>query len=135
MADDTRKSLRVDPNATSFTNQQWNTAEPSYKPPENANMMPGGTENTAGGKTKDVSFLDGIKSIKADDWTNLHRKPCVRDSLLTGIGAGVATGSMRAIWRGMCQLFLTRPSTCTVAAVLWPWAFGRKGADHILQLQ
>ena len=84
-----------------FSGNQWEDAQPAYKPPENANLMAGGTEHTAGGKTVDVGLVDAAKSISRDDWTKLHRKPCVKDSLLTGIGAGFAVGGARAIWRGM----------------------------------
>ena len=98
MADDTRKPNTATEKA--FAGEQWADAQPSYKPPENANIMAGGTEHTAGGKTVDVGLVDAAKTISKDDWTKLHRKPCVKDSLLTGIGAGAAMGGARAIWRG-----------------------------------
>lgn len=67
--------------------------------------MPGGTEHTAGGKVGDVTLVDAAKSIKLEEFTSIHRKPCVRDSFLTGIGTGVAIGSTRLIWRGTPTAF------------------------------
>jgi len=111
MADDTRQNivdqLKQDPEAKPFAGGQWNEAAPSYKPPENANLMPGGTEHTAGGKARDVGVMDAAKSIKLEDWNDLPKKPCVRDSFMTGIGAGFSMGAIRAIWRGtiLCSYF------------------------------
>lgn len=104
MADDTRQTTDK-----AFSGTQWGDAAPSYKAPENANLMAGGTEHTAGGKTVDVGLVDAAKTITRDDWTKFHRKPCVKDSFLTGIGAGAAVGGMRAIWRGSSPPLLSRP--------------------------
>lgn len=114
MADDTRQSstspapvvegvsLKQDASAQSFTGSQWTApAAQPYKPspPENANLLPGGTNNTAGGKEVDVGIMDAAKTITLEDWQKFHRKPCVRDSLLTGIVGGAGVGGLRAIWR------------------------------------
>ena len=69
--------------------------------PENANSLLGGRVNTAGGKYKEASFIDGLKSIRIEDLKELHTKPCVRESLLTGIGAGFGIGGVRAILGGI----------------------------------
>lgn len=65
--------------------------------------MPGGTQHTAGGKASDVTLGDAAKTITKDDWLVFHKKPCVKDSFLVGIGSGFAAGSLRAIWRGKLQ--------------------------------
>ena len=106
MADDTRQALNVNPDNKAFVGQQWDNAEPAYKAPENANLMAGGTEHTAGGKVGDVTITDAAKTIKWEEFKSLHKKPCVRDSLLAGIGTGFAFGSVRAIWRGTWPRFL-----------------------------
>ncbi|KAI4130324.1 MAG: hypothetical protein LQ347_003428 [Umbilicaria vellea] len=54
--------------------------------PENSNALPGGTTNTAGGRPKDAGLIDAAKTVKLEELTEVHKKPCVRDSLLTGIG-------------------------------------------------
>ena len=108
MADDTRNSaikedlsreaLTVDPSQKAFTGAQWNdTQAQGYQPPQNANMLPGGTENTAGGQTKEIGLGDAIESIKMEDFTVIHKKPCVRDALMVGIGAGFGVGGVRAL--------------------------------------
>lgn len=109
MADDTREqSMSPQGAGKAFAGKQWEEAQPVYKAPENANLMAGGTEHTAGGKVGDVTLVDAAKSISRDDWTKFHRKPCVKDSLLTGIGAGAAMGGARAIWRSMaCCAFIS----------------------------
>lgn len=78
--------------------------EPQAVPvaPPNANALPGGSGlNTAGGKTKEAGVFDALKSIKVTEFTEVHKKPCVRDSLLTGIGGGFGIGGVRAIWGGI----------------------------------
>lgn len=108
MADDTRNSaikedlsreaLTVDPAQKAFSGAQWqDTQAQGYQPPQNANMMPGGTENTAGGQTKDIGLGDAIESIKMEDFTVIHKKPCVRDALMVGIGSGFGVGGVRAL--------------------------------------
>ena len=74
---------------------------PPTLPPENANAIPGGSTNTAGGRVKEASLWDGIKSIKVEDVKNLHKIPCVRDALLTGMGTGFMVGGGRVILGGM----------------------------------
>ena len=102
MADDTRQvAQQMLQDDKAFTGEQWQEAARPQKPPENANLMPGGTQHTAGGKVdEEVRLSDAAKTIKLEDWSNLPKKPCVRDSLLTGIGSGFAIGATRAIWRG-----------------------------------
>ena len=69
-------------------------------PPENANVLPGGSVNTAGGRAKEATFWDGIKSIKMQDVKDLHKIPCVRDALLVGIGGGFFIGGGRMVSGG-----------------------------------
>ena len=68
--------------------------------PENVNALPGGSTNTAGGKARDIALLDGLKSIRPGDFKEVHKKPCVRDAFLTGIGFGFGVGGFRAIMGG-----------------------------------
>lgn len=60
-----------------------------------------GSMNTAGGRTKEASYMDALRSIKLSDFQEVHTKPCVRDALLTGIGGGFGIGGVRAILGGM----------------------------------
>lgn len=62
---------------------------------EIVNEMPGGTANTAGGeKIVDYSFWGILTSIRPNEFLHLHRLPCVRDALLTGIGCGFGAGGL-----------------------------------------
>lgn len=70
--------------------------------PQNANALPGGAGlNTAGGRMKEASYFDAMRSIQLSDFQEVHKKPCVRDALLTGIGGGFGIGGVRAILGGM----------------------------------
>ncbi|KAH9828438.1 cytochrome c oxidase protein 20, mitochondrial-like [Teratosphaeria destructans] len=94
----TKENLTVHPEDKPFTGQQWQGGKQiPYKPPENANMLAGGTEHTAGGKAPDVTFSNAFPKWK--DFSEFHKRPCVRDSLLYGIGAGAGLGGTRFIWR------------------------------------
>jgi cytochrome c oxidase assembly protein subunit 20 len=104
MADDTREK----PSETRSAQPQ-KIPPPDSKPqistyihaPQNANLLPGGTENTAGGKAPAVpGLVDVAKSIKYEEFKDIHKKPCVRDSLLTGIASGFGIGGVRAIVGG-----------------------------------
>ena len=106
MAGDTKEGLSPTATAT-VKHSQSQKIEPCVVPvgPENANVLPGGTLNTAGGKVKEATFIDALKSIRLSDLKEVHTKPCVRESLMIGIGAGFVIGGVRAIFRGMLQGF------------------------------
>jgi len=108
MADDTTRQTATPEKA--FTSDQWSDAEATHaKKPENANVYAAAaSQHTAGGSAEDVTLVDAAKTIKIDDFASLPKKPCVRDSLLTGMTAGFVVGSSRAIWRG------TSPSPLTL---------------------
>lgn len=44
------------------------------------------------------TFKDGIQSIKPDDFLNVHKIPCARQSFLTGIGVGAVVGMGRFVF-------------------------------------
>nr|POE90380.1 hypothetical protein CFP56_71105 [Quercus suber] len=147
MADDTRQSvehpstppdlskesLNVHPEHKPFSGSQWKSAEAApYKPPENANMLAGGTQHTAGGQMPEVSITNAFDGgLKWSDFTNLPKKPCVRDSLLLGIGAGFATLNSRSSDRKRIKLgrrHLLRV-LCRHVPILSFQTFGRKGGN------
>ena len=82
-----------------FQGEQWKDVS-HLKRAGSANIMPGGTAHTAGGQTQDTTnVVDAAKSIKWEDWSQLPARPCVKDSLMTGIGSGFALGGVRAVMR------------------------------------
>lgn len=115
MADDTRQSpqappvredlskeaLTVDPNRKAFSGDQWKDAKSKFRTGAAANVLAGGTQNTAGGKIPEVSIAAAFDGgLKLSDFTELPKRPCVRDSFLTGLGSGFALGGVRFIFRG-----------------------------------
>jgi cytochrome c oxidase assembly protein subunit 20 len=112
MAADTRedRTTNVPGTAQEMPSSAPGTAhEPPAVPvaPPNANALPGGSGlNTAGGKTKEAGVFDAVRSIKLEDFKEVHKKPCVRDSLLTGIGGGFGIGGIRAILGGVQPLYI-----------------------------
>ncbi|GAM83278.1 hypothetical protein ANO11243_012640 [Dothideomycetidae sp. 11243] len=100
MADDTRRDTSLSAGYKPFEGDQWKDATATKRPEGPANIMPGGTANTAGGeRPDDVAMVKAAKLIKWEDWTTLPSKPCVKDSLMTGIGSGFALGGLRAVLR------------------------------------
>lgn len=74
---------------------------PPAAPPESANVLPGGTANTAGGRAKEAGLIDALKTVKPEELLEVHKKPCVREALLTGILSGFGMASLRTILGGM----------------------------------
>ena len=104
MAADTRENEQGKPSPSSTSAApRDNKTEPYVVPvaPPSANALPPGAGlNTAGGKPKEPGVFDALKSIRVGEFKEGHKKPCVRDALLTGIGGGFGIGSVRAIWGG-----------------------------------
>jgi cytochrome c oxidase assembly protein subunit 20 len=72
-------------------------------PPQSANALPPGSgQNTAGSKlnNKTPNFFDALKTIRLQDFTQVHMYPCVRESLLMGMGAGFSIGGVRSVLGG-----------------------------------
>ncbi|MCJ1404915.1 hypothetical protein MMC11_008141 [Xylographa trunciseda] len=109
IADNTTRPYRgkIYETFTPSTSSVSSRSQPTpISPPENANAIPGGSTNTAGGRVKEASLWDGIKSIKVEDVKSLHKIPCVREALLTGMGTGFMVGGGRMIlgasmWKAM----------------------------------
>ncbi|RDW63965.1 cytochrome c oxidase protein 20 [Coleophoma crateriformis] len=107
MADDTRDSQQPvpqepPPGATASPDHVKNpkTYEVfnASSPPPNANALPAGSGlNTAGSRQEIPTLGDAIKTVRLEDFAQVHMYPCVRESLLTGIGGGFAMGGVRAL--------------------------------------
>lgn len=65
---------------------------------DNLNSLPGAN---AHGPPASAGLIDALKSIKLEDFKEVHKKPCTREGFLTGIGAGFGIGGIRAILGGM----------------------------------
>lgn len=72
-----------------------------HSQPQSANTLPEGSgQNTAGGRERPPAITDAVKTIKLEDFKKVHMYPCVRESLLMGIGSGFGIGGIRALWGG-----------------------------------
>jgi cytochrome c oxidase assembly protein subunit 20 len=70
-------------------------------PPPSANALPEGSGlNTAGAREKQPTLTEGIKTVRLQDFKQVHMYPCVRESLLMGIGSAFGVGGVRALWGG-----------------------------------
>lgn len=66
-----------------------------------ANALPEGSgQNTAGTREPVPTLGDAIKTVRLGDFKQVYMYPCVRESLLMGIGGGFAMGGVRALWGG-----------------------------------
>ena len=75
------------------------TYERFYDPtkPKNAPSKIKGRVAAAEGDETTANILKIVKSVKLRDFKDVYKKPCARDSLLTGIGTGFVFGTLRAI--------------------------------------
>ncbi|KAL6721070.1 hypothetical protein ACLMJK_000170 [Lecanora helva] len=106
MAADTREpsnSVSAAPKnqPTSQTQNTQHGLHPETRSPQSDNAFAAvGSQNTAGGKVHEPGFMEALRSVKPSEFTEVHKKPCVRDALLTGIGGGFGLGGARAILGG-----------------------------------
>ncbi|KAL8820498.1 MAG: hypothetical protein Q9223_001298 [Gallowayella weberi] len=66
--------------------------------PENRDSLAGANPNVLAGKHTEPGIVDALKSIKLEDFKEVHKKPCTREGFLTGLGAAFATGGVRVIF-------------------------------------
>jgi cytochrome c oxidase assembly protein subunit 20 len=73
-----------------------------HSPPESANALPAGSgQNTAGAHEPPPTLAEAIKTVRLQDFKQVHMYPCVRESLLMGIGGGFGLGGVRALFGGV----------------------------------
>jgi len=108
MAGDTRDSsqtpIRGPPAGATEPPEHVKTPNKIYEvfnAPPSANALPEGSgQNTAGSHEPTPTLGDAIKTVRLGDFKQVHMYPCVRESLLMGIGAGFGLGGVRALWGG-----------------------------------
>jgi cytochrome c oxidase assembly protein subunit 20 len=73
-----------------------------FNPPANANALPEGSGlNTAGAHASQPTLGEAVKTVRLGDFKQVYMYPCVRESLLNGIGGGFALGGVRLLFGGM----------------------------------
>lgn len=122
MADDTQdpgSSLEAGSNiqnSRSSPNSQKPKHEPSQSqtgklwdafgnPEEPANALAKATYKPRGKDPKDVSYSEIIGSVSLSEMSTIHKRPCARESLMTGIGVGFGIGGLRGVLKGILALF------------------------------
>lgn len=75
-------------------------------PPKSANALPEGSGlNTAGSHTEVPTLAEAVKTVRLEDFKQVHMYPCVRESLLNGIGGGFGIGGLRYLFGGKITNF------------------------------
>ncbi|KAI9731420.1 MAG: hypothetical protein M1818_007810 [Claussenomyces sp. TS43310] len=103
MADDTRDSRQTSrgpPPGASAPPDHVKTPQiyEVFHAPSSANDLPEGSgQNTAGARPEVPSLNEAIKTVRLGDFRQVYMYPCVRDSLLTGIGGAFAVGGIRGL--------------------------------------
>ena len=70
-------------------------------PEEPANALAKATYKPQGKDPKDVSYSEIIGSVSLSEMSTIHKRPCARESLMTGIGVGFGVGGLRGVLKGM----------------------------------
>ncbi|KAG0169103.1 hypothetical protein DFQ28_002289 [Apophysomyces sp. BC1034] len=52
---------------------------------------------SSSGDSSTPTFSDALKTVKLEDFKDVNRIPCARNSILYGMGAGLGLGSIRYI--------------------------------------
>jgi cytochrome c oxidase assembly protein subunit 20 len=122
----TKEALTANPENKPFAGSQWDDVTKKPSQPQNANLLAGGTQNTAGGKIPEVTLTNAFP--KLSDFNELPRKPCVRDAYMSGISTGFMVGGMRWVFRSSiwsaCSWAVA--STCMVSGVMYQWCLYRR---------
>lgn len=122
MAEDSRDSstlLKAGSN-TQIPNDLADSQKPKYNPSQSqtgklwdafgnpeepANALARATYKPRGKDPKDVPYSEIIGSFPVSEMTTLHKRPCARESLLTGIGVGFGVGGLRGVLKGISTFF------------------------------
>lgn len=111
MADDSRdtsvsarQGARQDDNlpyqpSKSQTTRLW---EEFGHPKEPVNLIPGTVQNSTSEskKSNGVSLKDVAPQFSFQNFKNVYKAPCARDSLMIGIAGGFGVGGIKAIFGG-----------------------------------
>ena len=62
---------------------------------ESINGLPWSPPVDAEGNTNSPTLSQALMAIKMEDFKSIHKKPCVREALLAGIGIGFGAGGIR----------------------------------------
>lgn len=81
--------LRRSASAKYPTTMADNTTTPPPPPPE----------HVPGGRAREPTLVDGLKSVQVEDLAKVYKVPCARESLLIGIAAGFVFGGVKLVFK------------------------------------
>lgn len=64
------------------------------------NALANATYKPRGKDPKDVSYSDVVGNVSVSEISTFYKRPCARESLMTGIGLGFGAGGVRAVFGG-----------------------------------
>ncbi|KAB8228350.1 hypothetical protein ETB97_004404 [Aspergillus alliaceus] len=120
MADDTLESSTTNPGQQDGTQEAPQHRKPKHEfpksqvgklwdafgnPEESANVLATGAGPSGRVPKNDVTVTEAMKSMSFKDATSFYKKPCARDSLLLGIGAGFGIGGIRGVLGGLRSMW------------------------------
>ncbi|KAJ6083410.1 hypothetical protein PENARI_c008G01836 [Penicillium arizonense] len=88
--------------ASSQTGKLWDAFG---NPEEPANALAKATYKPPGKDPKDASYSEIIGSVSLSEFSTIHKRPCARESLMTGIGVGFGVGGLRGVLKGRYYLW------------------------------
>ncbi|KAK5173172.1 uncharacterized protein LTR77_003294 [Saxophila tyrrhenica] len=129
----TKEGLTAHPENKPFAGQQWQDPSKDINPPQGANLLSGGTQNTAGGKAPEVSIGNAFQNgITFSDFAELPKRPCVRDAGMTGLGSGFALGGLRFMFRAgvfsACNWAVF--GTCFGSGIMYQYCLYKRQAER-----
>ena len=89
--------------ASSQTGKLWDAFG---NPEEPANALAKATYKPPGKDPKDASYSEIIGSVSLSELSTIHKRPCARESLMTGIGVGFGVGGLRGVLKGIVLCFV-----------------------------
>jgi cytochrome c oxidase assembly protein subunit 20 len=98
---DSKKTKREP--ASSQTGKLWDAFG---NPEEPANALAKATYKPPGKDPKDASYSEIIGSVSLSELSTVHKRPCARESLMTGIGVGFGIGGLRGVLKGIVLCFV-----------------------------
>jgi cytochrome c oxidase assembly protein subunit 20 len=70
-------------------------------PEEPANALAKATYKPPGKNPHEASYSEIIGTVSLSELSTVHKRPCARESLMTGIGIGFGVGGLRGVLKGM----------------------------------
>ncbi|RKF80309.1 Cytochrome c oxidase assembly protein cox20, mitochondrial [Golovinomyces cichoracearum] len=105
-AQNNNKNSEINPTGIGKSMDKSRTPTKTYEtfntsPPPSANILPEGSgQNTAGavGRHEVPSLFEAIRTVRLQDFQQVHMYPCAKDGLLVGIASAFGIGGIRAVF-------------------------------------